>query len=102
VSQVLFFRSVRRLLVTANVVHTSSILVTLIMEAIRSYETSVLIRAVRRDIPEDAILQFIELFSIYLIFQRLYSTADYSAVNKNEYQNRVLRVKHGCRMRPTI
>jgi hypothetical protein len=45
------------LLVTANVVPSSPILVTLMMEAIRSFETSVLIRATRRNIPEDGILR---------------------------------------------
>jgi hypothetical protein len=39
-----FLRSVRRLLVTANVVPSSPILVTLMMEVIRSSETSVLTR----------------------------------------------------------
>jgi hypothetical protein len=59
-----FLRSVRRLLVTANVVHSWPILVTLKMEALRSFAESVLTRATRRDIPEDGILQYESLFSL--------------------------------------
>jgi hypothetical protein len=52
-----FLRIVRRLLVTANVVHSSPILVTLMMEALSSSETSVPTRAPRRYISEDDILR---------------------------------------------
>jgi hypothetical protein len=50
--------SVRQLLVTANVVPSSPILVTLMREALSSFETSV---HTQRNIPEDGFLQNIVL-----------------------------------------
>jgi hypothetical protein len=67
---------VLRLLVTANVIPSSPILVTLMMEAIRSSETSVVTRATQRNIAGNGILHSRRRESLKSYMDESYSKSD--------------------------
>jgi hypothetical protein len=68
---------VRRLLVTANVAPSSPILVTLLMEALGSSETSVLRRATQRNNPEVGSLHIHRRGNLKSYIISMISTADF-------------------------
>jgi hypothetical protein len=61
-----FLRSVRRLLITASVVPSSPILVTLMKETLSPSDTSVLTRVTQRNIPETPFFKPKKVMNSYL------------------------------------
>jgi hypothetical protein len=86
---IVFLCSVLRLVVTANVAPSSSILVTLIMEVIRSSKTLVLTRATQCNIPEEGILHvkiyFNSLKYIKIFMSLMYLSFDVPLLMINFY-----------------
>jgi hypothetical protein len=83
----------RRLLVTANVGLSSPILVTLMMKALSSSETSVLTRTAQRNIPEEAILHSHrrENFKSYIISTSQERFLNKFITNGSESKSAILR-----------
>jgi hypothetical protein len=90
---IVFLRSLRRLLVTANVHPSSQILVVMMMEALRSFETSVLTRATRRNIAEDVIFTM-EYSKKY--FSQISSPPKMSHCNVLKYDIKYNDYNSGC------
>jgi hypothetical protein len=70
------------MLFTANVVPSSSILVTLIIEALGSSDTSVLRRATWRNIPEDGFLLVSYLFAFICVLNEVISESGFLSKTK--------------------
>jgi hypothetical protein len=95
-STLTFLHSVLRSLVNANanVVPSSQILITVLMEAIRTSETSVLTRATRRTIPEDGILRV--SFEITVLFVKYKTVMTELWLWEGYIDSRSVRIRDPC------
>jgi hypothetical protein len=91
------------MLVTANVVPSSPILVTLIIVAIRSSDTSVLTRTTLRDILEDGIIHSqrrdnLKSYNADILLQRKESTSDIIYILTTCYNIKMYLPEVGCEL----